>query len=449
MSASSTDRSAVRSEESDVSRLQHFFRENPEVLFVRFQMVDLSSMVRVTVLPKTAALDAADQGFIPAPASPFVALASLTALMLEHAATDMDLLRPDWNSLKVCTYYPTHAVVMCRCQQQQVQKPRNGYMIDPRSILMRQVQSASDEQIDFLVGLEIEFLVSTTDTDFAKPPPKTIPLATLGLRNQFTPVIDNIVLAIEEAGFKVNKYHPEDTTLGLYEVVLAPLTPLEAADAFIYCHETIKTICQQKGFQATLAPHPFEQGVNIGSHVNLSISRPHEGNSERFLAGLLGHLRAISAFAMSSYDSAARVERVKEWVQWADKCKVAVVNQRRKGLWEVRCPDATMNPYLTLAAFIAAGMHGIRTQQELKIKGRQDRKPLTDESRKELNITEKLPSSLEEALTALGADEVLCDDENGLGAELVKYYQGVKRKDIPGQSGMSDLERRLFNIFLF
>ena len=443
MPNSSTSGAPAPPRESDVARVRRFFDENPSVNFVRFMFMDFGSGLRLMVIPKTSAIEAADRGFILGPYSPLTCEGSAGGIILDHMEAGSDEMRPDWRSMRTCTYYPGHAALMCFIHQPQPGKLKSGYALDPRTILMDQIASTAKDGIDLLIGLEIEFLITDPATDFSKRPPKTSSALTEAMHNDFAPVVDEIVLAIEKAEFKVTKYHPEEGVLGFFEIVLAPLSPLHAADAMIYCHETIKTLCQKKGLKATLTPRPFETRASIGSHINISISKPDEGNSESFLAGLLSHLRAICAFTMSNYESYSRSRGLGEWVQWGDCVKSAVIHQRRKGLWEIRCADATMNPYLAFAAIIVAGMHGLRTKQELTIKGMTQGPPLTEDQRKEANITEKLPSSLSDALAVIRDDELLNDDDAGLGSYMLKYYIGLKKHELEHYGGMMDLERRI------
>ena len=450
MSSLSTIRGAEHSRESDGAKVRQFFEKHPDIYFVRFQFVDFSSLVKLYVLPKAAAIDAADAGFISGAISPYTcATTVMGTIIFENVEGDIDEMRPDWTSLKVCTYYQHHAVVMCFVRQPQTNKPKDGYLLDPRSVLLEQISSATERNLDILIGLEIEFLLMDTAFDLSKPAPQTAGYATAAMRNQFPPVVDEVVIALEKAGLKVMKYHPEEGVQGFFEIVLAPLRPLQAADALIYCHETIKTIAQQRELHATVAPNPFEEHCDIGSHINISISRPDHGNSESFLAGMLEHLGSICAFSMPNYDSYKRLNRLREWIRWGDKFKGCAIHQRRSGLWEIRAADATMNPYLAFAVIIRAGLEGVQTKKELKIKGVPNFKPLNEEQRAEHNITKKLPMSLDEALEELQNDEVLTGEDGGLGTEFVRYYTTVKKKEIELYATLSELERRLAIMKIF
>jgi len=78
---------------------------------------------------------------------------------------------------------------------------------------------------------------------------------------------------------------------------------------------------------------------------------------------------------------------------------------------ENRLPSSAANPYVVLAATVAAGIDGLVNRLE----------PPRDAE----DHGETLPSSLSEALSALEADKVLCD---ALGEEFVRWFLSLKRE---------------------
>jgi len=75
---------------------------------------------------------------------------------------------------------------------------------------------------------------------------------------------------------------------------------------------------------------------------------------------------------------------------------------------ENRLPSSAANPYVVMAATVAAGIDGLVNRLELPDK-----------------MEEKLPSSLSEALSALEADKVLSD---ALGEEFIRWFLKLKRE---------------------
>ena len=80
---------------------------------------------------------------------------------------------------------------------------------------------------------------------------------------------------------------------------------------------------------------------------------------------------------------------------------------------ELRLPSASACPYLIVSALIAAGLDGLKNKLPLA--------PKADEA------ANPIPTSLEEALTALEGDEVMTE---ALGETLVRWYSGVKRAEL-------------------
>lgn len=75
----------------------------------------------------------------------------------------------------------------------------------------------------------------------------------------------------------------------------------------------------------------------------------------------------------------------------------------------LRLPSGAANPYIVMAATVAAGIDGLVNRLELPAE----------------NELEKLPSSLEEALAALEADKVLTE---ALGEEFIRWFLTLKRE---------------------
>lgn len=93
--------------------------------------------------------------------------------------------------------------------------------------------------------------------------------------------------------------------------------------------------------------------------------------------------------------------------------------------FEFKLMCGTANPYLTLAALLAAGLHGLESKLPLvagNCTGEAAR--MSAEGRSRLQITAKLPTSIDESLGVLQADAALARE---LGDGLVKAYIAVTR----------------------
>jgi glutamine synthetase len=93
---------------------------------------------------------------------------------------------------------------------------------------------------------------------------------------------------------------------------------------------------------------------------------------------------------------------------------------------EVKAFDPAANPYLALAALIAAGRHGLATGPTLPDPVDVDPASLGPADRATRGIV-PVPASLAEALAAFEADQVLCE---ALGEELADTLAVVRRGEI-------------------
>jgi glutamine synthetase len=198
---------SIRDGVADPTALETFLAINPSIEFIRFQWVDFSNVLTARVATKKFARSLATKHepiTTPAPV--------LTALTVngEFQFEDYDIgdaeVWPDWSSLKVCHYHPSHAQVMCFVYEGG-EKDGKGFRRCPRSRLQEITNTAKKEHdIDLLVGIEIEFCIF----DDSKGTPEHLPVAAnawsaASLNNKYTPIIEEIVHSITKAGIDVRQ----------------------------------------------------------------------------------------------------------------------------------------------------------------------------------------------------------------------------------------------------
>lgn len=128
------------------------------------------------------------------------------------------------------------------------------------------------------------------------------------------------------------------------------------------------------------------------------------------------------------------------WVTWGTQNREAPLRKIKGSHWELKCLDGLANPYLALAAILLAGMNGLKTKEELVWRDCEaDPASLSEDDRKELNITEMLPDSVNNALLALVLDKQMVEL---LGHGLVEKYAAVKEFELEFLSHMGKEERR-------
>jgi glutamine synthetase len=200
---------------------------------------------------------------------------------------------------------------------------------------------------------------------------------------------------------------------------------------------------------ATFMPKPFSNRTGSGAHFHISIGNDKQKNlfedksdkrglslstmAYQFLGGVLAHARALSAVCAPTVNSYKRlvVGRALSGATWAPAYIAYGDNNRTAcvripgGRLEFRLPDSGCNPYLALAALVAAGLDGIERKLDPGEPTNLNMYELT-----EAQLTEKkiglLPQNLLEAIGALESDEVVKD---GLGGELAREFIKLKRME--------------------
>jgi glutamine synthetase len=198
-------------------------------------------------------------------------------------------------------------------------------------------------------------------------------------------------------------------------------------------------------------------GVGNGGHVHLSLWRDGEnlmsggsgtfgltGDGEAFTAGLLQHLPgllAVGAPSVASYLRLVPSHWAGAFAVWGLENREAAVrfvtgpsgSRQTAANVEVKSFDGAANPYLLLAGLLAAGRAGLRAGATLPDPVGIDPGVLTEEGRQEAGIA-PLPATLEEAVRAFEADEVLTE---AYGTELATTIAEVRRGEIALFEGTS------------
>lgn len=307
--------------------------------------------------------------------------------------------------------------------------------------------------MDFLVGIEIEFFIMESSKDVLPAGPvktNTNAYSSATLRNEYLPILEEIVRSLTKVGIMVRQCHTEADS-GFFEISTEPLPPLQAADALVYSQEAIRTICFKHGLHATMHPKPFEKLSGVGSHMHLSISQTDK--EESFLAGILESWAALAAFYMPNFDSYARV-MPDQFVFWSMNNKSAAIRKIKSGHWELRSVDGTANPYLTMLAILTAGLLGFESGKGLTMK---DPKKFMMKTIKgdhgldpkdagKYGIKNKFARSLKESIELLKEDKPLV---GALGPEIMDRYFRVKTKEEENFSVMTSSARREISVRLF
>lgn len=181
------------------------------------------------------------------------------------------------------------------------------------------------------------------------------------------------------------------------------------------------------------------------AHTHISIHSKHaiktaEGLSSpeaSFLSSVLTNLPALTALTMPIPASYQRmvdgIWSCGTYVNWGTEnreapIRLANMTSPSSRNLEIRCVDATANPYIALASILGVGFDGIRKNAELQIHdcpGPVTAAEMTEEGRRALGITSRMPLSWEESWSNLRANRLLT--EHILGPELTEKYSNVNK----------------------
>lgn len=235
----------------------------------------------------------------------------------------------------------------------------------------------------------------------------------------------DLVAALRAQGLVVHQFHPEYST-GQVELSVAANDAVAAADDAVLVRHTVRQVARRHGRRASFAPCLVPGMPGSGAHLHISL-RDEEGNvfaggrgphgirlaGEAFLAGVLAELPALQAIGAGNPASFLRLEPSRwagVWQVWGREAREAavrlIVGVEGTADWaanaEVKCFDATANPYSVVGAILAAGAAGIRQGRRLPQEVTGDPALLPEGSG-----IRRLPTSTAEAAEALANSTVL------------------------------------------
>ncbi|KAB8298778.1 hypothetical protein EYC80_000953 [Monilinia laxa] len=440
---------------SDLEIFESFMDKHPEINFLRVQYIDYCSITRVRILPMKRVLNLLYDEKVDVAVG--ITNSSLTLTQTDHRIDSVSprgvcrLLYAVPSSIR-----PGPCYRYASAQAELRNSDNSSLDVCPRTTLRTIVNKAKNHGLQFLVGFEIEVVLMKGTVNKKDNTLSFAPLpgteshcwgSSHALSHKIINAMDEIVYTLSDAGIDLEQWHPESAT-NQYEFVLPACAPLEAADILLQAREIITTVARNHGWRATLHPKPLPSKIGTGAHVHLSIPTPKGENEEtytHFYAGILKHLRSITAFTYSSpasYDrmSAAGGWAGSTWVTWGTQNRETALRKIDGSHWEVRCLDGLANIYLALAAMIGAGVEGVIAKDKMILLDC-DMNPakLSQADRDDYNIKEMLPCTLDEALAALKIDQ---DMYKILGEAVVVTYIAMKRGELELLKPMNDEQRR-------
>ncbi len=359
---------------------------------------------------------------------------------------DSDMcLYPDYSTLEVFPWRPQQGKVarMICDVYRPCGEPFEG---DPRYVLKRAVKAAKDMGYTFNVGPECEFFLFQTDENAL---PTTITYEQAGYFDMAP--IDfgenarrDMIMTLEEMGFEIEASHHEGAP-AQHEIDFKYDEALATADNIMTFKLAVKTIARRHGLHATFMPKP-KQGVNgSGMHINMSLFRDGKNvfcdeNDENglsreaywFIGGLMKHVKGMAAVTnplVNSYKRLVPGFEAPLYVAWSRKNRSPLirvpVSFGEDARIELRSPDPSANPYLTLALCLMAGLDGIQNMIEPLAGIEQNISDMSEEKRRELGIG-ALPGTLIEAVEEMEKDDFV---QKVLGKYVSARYIAAKKAE--------------------
>ncbi|NUO38153.1 MAG: glutamine synthetase, partial [Gemmatimonadaceae bacterium] len=285
-------------------------------------------------------------------------------------------------------------------------------------------------------GFEVEWCVFPADSSPAYGMARVV---------EHSDYLRTLTEALIAENVPVEQVHPEYSP-GQFEVSFSPQDPVGAADMLVLVRETIRAVSLRFGLRASFAPRVVAGGVGNGGHVHLSLWRDstnlmESGIGSSFVAGILARLPALLAFGAPSVASYLRLvpsHWAGAYACWGHENREAAlrfitgsVGERESAAnVEVKCFDATANPYLALAALLSAGLDGVSSGLSLP-------EPVEVDPASLATPPPRLPTSLSAAADALEGDPFFA---SALGVELVDTVLAVRRGEVAVFDGASEEE---------
>jgi len=352
-------------------------------------------------------------------------------------------LVPDHDTFTILPYAP-HTGALLVDQQTLDGAPAD---VCQRSFLKRAADRLAERGLRLEVAFENEFtLAQRADGGFV-PVDRSLCFSTIGMTTS-QDYVDDLAGALDQQGIALEQYYAE-LGHGQQEISTAHAPALPAADRQILVRETIRGVAASRGLVASLAPKPWPDAAGNGCHIHFSLwddsdnrfydADAPDGLSQdalAFVAGVLEHLPGLCGLAAPSFNSYHRIVP-QTWAGafrcWGHDNREAPVRAASsfRGLEEtstnveLKAADSSCNPYLAVGGLLVAGLDGLERGLEPPEPIEVDPATIDELERRRRGIS-RLPTSQEQALDALEADDVLA---GALGDPLLRSYLAVRRSE--------------------
>jgi glutamine synthetase len=363
------------------------------------------------------------------------------------------VLRPDMSTLRLVPWHDGTALVLCDVEWED----GTPVIASPRQVLRAQLARLAERGLEAFVGTELELIVfrDTYEAAWDK--------AYRGLEpaNQYnvdyslagTARVEQLLRRIRNgmagAGLYVESAKGE-CNLGQHEIAFRYASALTTCDNHVLYKLGAKEIAAQEGMSLTFMAK-YDQREGNSCHIHLSL-RSTSGDPvlaggdgahgfsplmEHFLAGQLACLNEMTLlFApnVNSYKRYVDGSFAPTAIAWGldnRTCALRVVGHGEGLRVENRVPGGDVNPYLAVAAMVAAGLHGIDNAL-----------PLENDFVGNAYLSDKprVPATLRDAALAFAGSEIA---GSAFGKDVVEHYLNAARVEQAAfDAAVTDWERQ-------
>lgn len=418
----------------------HGEAESVPITSIRVLYADLHGVARGKDIPAAEFDRVTDEGLCFCSAVMGTDLRHTPVVGGEEGYPDL-IARPDLETMVSLPWEPGVACCLANLEPAHGAEP----IADPRGAVRRAVEGLRALDLDPIVGPELEFFLVEPDADavngIKRPVDQLSMVYTVGPQVDPRGIGRRLTEALSRLGLEAFAFNHEYMN-SQYEINLRHADALTAADRAFRLKAAVKDVAAQHGLVATFMGKPFNDQGGSGTHLHVSLERDGanafagsdsgDGVSDElraFTAGVLAHASALMAFLNPTINAYRRIvpdSLAPTHANWGfdNRSTFIRIPPERGGATrvEIRVGDGSANPYLAIAAVLAAGAHGVRD-------GLTPDDPVGgDAYRAAPDVAgAPLPATLEAALDALEADTLLRD---ALGAPIVETFLAMKRFEV-------------------
>ncbi|MFM7013884.1 MAG: glutamine synthetase family protein [Actinomycetota bacterium] len=312
-------------------------------------------------------------------------------------------------------------------------------LLSPRTVLETVVKKYEALGLAPVVGPELEFYIAEQDENgkYRRAIEHKGQVYTAGSVVDPKGTFLNLLRMVDQMNIGVfagnHEFSPSQ-----YEINFWHGPALDAADRTLLLKTAVKEVVARAGQHATFCGKPWSDEGGSGFHLHFSVedlngkNAMHDGgdgfsdNAKHMIAGIIKHAAALTAFCNPTINAFKRLgpDTLAPYrANWGLDNRSAMIRippERGEGTrLEVRVADGAANPYLMIAAILAAGLDGIVNKLAVP-------EPVVGLSY-DNESAPILPMSLEAALDALKADSSL---RELLAGPIVDVFDILKRDEV-------------------